>query len=143
MIKKLSYNDGDIYNTKSILYGAIGDLLRQTEFTSKKSESEIVDKIISYSIENISHELDLEQVSAVLGYNRNYLLHIIKSTAGINFRMLSNCIKFERSKSLLINTENSMGEIAYLSGFGTEQSFNRVFRTLSGMTPTEYRNKIL
>lgn len=140
MLTKLSYNQKPTaYDIKSLLYSAIGTFLSSASLIEKKNESEAVDKIISYSAENISSELDLSMVAEALGYSRNYLSHIMKKSIGINFRSFLNCIKFEIAKNLLLNTNKSISEIGHSSGFGTERSFNRSFKSLSGLTPKEYR----
>ncbi len=132
-------SDSTAYDMKSLLYKAIGTFLKNTTLIKKKNKATAIDKIISYSVNNISSELNLSTVAQELGYSSNYLSHIIKNTVGINFSSLLNCIKFEIAKNLLINTDKSITEIAHLSGFGTERSFNRVFKDLSGLTPGEYK----
>jgi AraC-like DNA-binding protein len=39
----------------------------------------------------------------------------------------------------LIETERSVSEVAFASGFGNLSAFNRAFRKLRGVTPREFR----
>ncbi len=130
-----------IYTMKAFLYNAIGEFLSTAKFISKNSKPEISDKILDYVLNHIEEDLNLEKIAIALGYSRNYLSHNIKKQFGINFKTLLNCIRIENAKSLLVNTNNTIGEISYLSGFGTERSFNRVFLSLLGITPSQYRNR--
>jgi len=58
-----------------------------------------------------------------------------------NFNRLINTMRVEHAKNLLKETDSNILEIALDSGFNSKPTFNRVFRDLSGQTPTQYRNK--
>ena len=49
-----------------------------------------------------------------------------------------NQFRIEESKLLLRGGALSMGEIAKKLGFSSQQHFSRQFRTVTGMTPSEY-----
>jgi len=50
--------------------------------------------------------------------------------------------QLERAQELLRTTNRGTAQIAVDAGFGTPRSFFRVFRKSTGMTPTEYRQKL-
>ena len=49
-------------------------------------------------------------------------------------------VRIEAAKTLLLETNQSMAQIARATGFGEQDLFSRTFRRQTGMTPTEYRN---
>lgn len=50
--------------------------------------------------------------------------------------------QIERAQELLRTTDCGTGQIAADAGFGTARSFFRAFRRATGLTPTEYRQKM-
>ncbi len=137
----LDAEEASIYLYHAMLNCAIDCFLSSAVLKEKKTDVRNINDIVFYTAEHLNTELDLKEVAKALGYSSNYLSHIIKSNIGINFRTLLNLMKFERAKTLLRITSKSMSEIAHLSGFGTERSFNRVFKALSSVTPREYRER--
>ena len=53
-------------------------------------------------------------------------------------RSLLSSIRIEESKLLLRDGSLSMGEAAKQLGFSSQQQFSRQFRSVTGMTPSEY-----
>jgi len=71
--------------------------------------------------------------------NANYLSSLFTSHLGIGFRDYLNRVRLERAKRLLRNTTQTIGEIAFGTGFEDQSYFNRRFRAATGMTPGEWR----
>lgn len=46
----------------------------------------------------------------------------------------------EEAKSILLNTDHTVGEIAYDLGFEYPQYFSKLFKLKTGKTPVEYRS---
>jgi AraC-like DNA-binding protein len=57
----------------------------------------------------------------------------------LTFRELVQSIQQEVSMNLLRNTSQSMGEIAFQTGFSEQSAFNRAFKRWTGQSPTSYR----
>ena len=59
-----------------------------------------------------------------------------------NFNQFVNSYRLKEAKILLKQTpELSISEVSELSGFGSVNSFLRIFKNTEKITPTEYRNK--
>jgi AraC-like DNA-binding protein len=46
----------------------------------------------------------------------------------------------DKAKTKLLNTQESVSQIAYSLGFNYPNHFSKVFRNKTGMSPIEYRN---
>jgi AraC-like DNA-binding protein len=56
---------------------------------------------------------------------------------------LINSYRVNEAKALLINEpQDTILDIAYAAGFNSKASFNRIFKKVTGMTPSEYRLKM-
>ncbi|OCX50900.1 transcriptional regulator [Mucilaginibacter sp. PPCGB 2223] len=70
----------------------------------------------------------------------NYLSDLLKRETGMNAQ---DCIHYhliEEAKNLLLSSNKSVGELAFLLGFEYPQYFSRLFKSKTGMTPVEFRN---
>ena len=88
----------------------------------------------------LNPELNISQISIAIGTNRSYVSKCINSIKGQNFSQFVNTHRIAYAKSLL-KDENvvSISEIAFQSGFGSLDAFNRTFKNNEKLTPKEYR----
>ena len=49
--------------------------------------------------------------------------------------------RLDRARRLLTDTGMSMKEVAFAAGFRSARQMGRVFRRLSGMSPSQYRRR--
>lgn len=87
-------------------------------------------------------KLTLSDVAKEFGYSPNYLSTLIKKQTGNPFTYHVNNMRVEGAKLLLKEQPLSLREIAYSCGFEDEKYFMRVFKNITGMTPSEYRNNL-
>lgn len=65
---------------------------------------------------------------------------MLGSLTGINTQQYIQSKIIEQSKDLLGSTALSVSEIAYKLGFEHPQSFNKLFKTKTNLSPLAYRN---
>jgi len=81
----------------------------------------------------------VQQLAAKLAVSPSYLSDMLRSLTGQNAQQHIHNKLIERSKTLLSTTALSVGEIAYRLGFSYPQSFNRLFKKETELSPGEYR----
>jgi AraC-like DNA-binding protein len=84
-------------------------------------------------------ELSLRKVAKVANINPSYLSEKFKQVTGVKFVDYIARTRFERSCGLLRDVDIRISEVAFAVGFQSLSQFNRVFKRLSGQSPTEYR----
>lgn len=86
------------------------------------------------SLAAFAHELDLEP---------HHLSRFLNIHLQTTFTRLINTYRVNAAKTLLTgNPSVTILAIAYSSGFNSKASFNRIFKSSTGMTPSEYRLKM-
>lgn len=60
----------------------------------------------------------------------------------MNFSTYVNQQRIDYAKNLLISTKLSVAEIAFESGYDSLRTFNRSFRQISGISPTDFRRTL-
>lgn len=81
---------------------------------------------------------NIESISEQLGLSKRSLNRRL-SESGHNFRNLVSQTQREVSEDLLKNSVNSVGEIAFRTGFSEQSAFNRAFKRWTGISPIEFR----
>lgn len=85
-------------------------------------------------IPSIHHIADLTAMS-----NRTLTRRL--SETGVTYRDLIKKTQESIAKEMLRNTAQSVGEIAFLTGFSEQSAFNRAFKKWTGLTPSDYRKQ--
>lgn len=96
--------------------------------------------VISYLQKNFTEDISLKQIANIFGYNKKYLSTVLHSLTGMHFSDLTAMYRVEYAKELLTkNSELSIAEISGKCGFSAINTFNRQFKKLTSMAPTQYR----
>jgi AraC-like DNA-binding protein len=104
-----------------------------------ENENQQIKSFLHY-INNNFHDpnLTLKQVSGQTGTNQRRIAGSIQQSFGCNFKTYINRLRINESKRLLVESELNMGEIASKVGFSNQTHFNRVFKGLEGISPSEF-----
>ena len=88
----------------------------------------------------LNSELKLQDFADMLCTNRTYIIDGIKAASGQTFTQFVNTYRVEQAKQLLTRyPDKKMSAVSMESGFATESSFFRIFKTATGITPSEWR----
>ncbi len=74
-----------------------------------------------------------------LNHSSNYLSDLLKKETGRNALDHIHFFVIEKAKTTLLNSENTVSEIAYDLGFEYPQSFGKLFKNKTGLSPAKYR----
>lgn len=77
---------------------------------------------------------------AELNMSSNYLSDLLKKETGKNAQEHIHHFVVDRAKTLLLNSTDSVSQVAYELGFDYPQHFSKVFKKKTGVSPAEYRN---
>jgi AraC family transcriptional regulator, transcriptional activator of pobA len=81
----------------------------------------------------------VKYIAGELNVSADYLSDMLRNLTGQNTQQHIHNGLIEKAKVVLATTKLSVGEIAYDFGFEFPQSFNKLFKSKTAMTPLEYR----
>jgi AraC-like DNA-binding protein len=94
---------------------------------------------INYINENFTKDLKLDEVAKKFLLSRTYFCELFKKNVGTTFNKYINMLRIGRAKMLLSNTNMSITDVAFSSGFNDTSNFSRQFAKHINLTPSEYR----
>ena len=117
-------------------------VMEQSEFeNTRQSDGILYQKVISYLSEHFREDITLRKLAGSFNYNEKYLSHSLHTLTGMHFSHLLAVYRVQAAKSLLIKEPSEpVSDIAFQSGFSAINSFNRAFKKITGVTPTQYRS---
>lgn len=113
--------------------------------TRRTVYNDVIARLDEYLRQRLDKESALEgvptvaEVSEYLGLSMHNLTDMLKSLTGQNTQQHIHNRLIEKAKEVLVSSELSIAEIAYELGFEHPQSFNRLFKQKTNVSPVEYR----
>lgn len=101
----------------------------------------ILNKIIGYLYIHIENSITLEKMANDLNLSVGYLSNTFKKNMGISIMKYFKELKINRAKVLLITTNKSILEISTLLCFCDQGNFCKFFKSIIGLTPSQFRNQ--
>lgn len=98
--------------------------------------------IMDYISINFLLPLTLDSIAKEFGVSKYYISRIFSDKIKMNFRNYLGVIRVEYAAKLIRLTNDSFTEISAKSGFESQRTFNRVFRSVYKMSPREYKYNI-
>lgn len=117
----------------------VGD---QIAVWSLNSEPPVIARARSYILEHQAEDLSLGQVARAVNASSFYFCKLFKKATGINFIDHVSNLRIEKAKNLLLNPDCLISEIAFEVGFQSLTHFNRVFKKITGQSPSQYRAQL-
>jgi AraC-like DNA-binding protein len=99
-------------------------------------------KVTEYIMRNFDKEITLPEVASIANMAVTTFCNFFKDHFRVTFVEYLNTVRIGYACKLLADDDHNIVEIAYESGFKNLANFNRQFKRLKNMTPTEYRKTI-
>ncbi|MCD7956705.1 MAG: helix-turn-helix domain-containing protein [Lachnospiraceae bacterium] len=96
-------------------------------------------KAIKYIKENYNRQITAEKLAEVVNLSPVYFSHLFKKQIGMNMTDYITDYRMKIAKKKLLETDDTIYEIALSVGFQEQRYFSKRFKQIVGMTPTEFR----
>lgn len=127
------------YALASYLYLILNECEKHAVRTGLKDTS-ILRLVPEYVSEHLAEDITLAKVAMHLGYEYHYFSSLFHECFAVNFKRFLNILRFNNACKLLSDNSLTVSEVADSSGFGSLRNFNRIFKELSGISPSEFRS---
>jgi AraC-like DNA-binding protein len=103
------------------------------QYTPKKLQ--LVEHLKKYMHTHYHHPVSLSDLAAHADRSPNYICNVFKEMFGQSPVDYLNQIRVDAARELLLNTEQSISEIALQVGFSDPYYFSKVYKKVTGMAP--------
>ena len=115
----------------------LSDVSFNKETTSYNSRR--IEKIMAYVNNNFNQNITLSDAAKLAGMTEVSLSRFFKLRTGKTFVETLNEVRLGNASRMLIETTDSINEIAYKCGFNNMSNFNRIFKKKKDSTPKDFR----
>ncbi|HTO04581.1 MAG TPA: AraC family transcriptional regulator [Opitutus sp.] len=105
-------------------------------------EPPAITRVRTFIAEHQSEELSLAAAARSVNMSEFHFCKLFKRATGFTFTSYLARLRIEAVKSRLLNAHVHVSEAAFAAGFQSLSQFNRVFRRITGVSPSEYRHRI-
>lgn len=114
-----------------------------TEHTASTESrlTETLRPVLTYIQKHHSESVTIEQLAKIAHMSSSYFMSCFKQNFGLGAIEYLNQVRIRSACDLLRNTDRSISDIAFDTGFHNLSNFNRQFRTKVGCSPQTYRKE--
>lgn len=98
-----------------------------------------IKQAIEYIHENFKSQINMAVVSNHVSMNYSLFSVLFKQYTGTNFVNYLQNIRIDEAKKLLLKTNYRINEISVRCGFASEKHFLKLFKTITGVSPSDWR----
>jgi two-component system, response regulator YesN len=118
--------------------------LTQSAFEAKNLERvKLIARGLEFIRRHYQENISLEDVSRAVGRSPSFIKKILREELGLSFTEYLTRIRMEASERYLRNPALSLAEVAQMVGYSDQSYFGKIFKGQYGMTPAQYRKKVV
>lgn len=108
-----------------------------------RSQVDVVKKVEKYMTNHLEQRLTIDELSQEFCISATALKSLFKEIYGKPIFTYMKDYRIQKAKDLLIESDYNISEIATIVGYKSQSKFGAVFRDTTGLTPFEYRKKLV
>ncbi len=117
----------------------ISEVAAKISISPELNEPDGIRKSRDYIEKHIDEKITLDQAASVANMSASHFCRVFKKATDMNFSEYVARHRVEKAKEMLVESNYTMAHVAYDCGFNSVTDFNRTFKKITGITPTEYR----
>ncbi len=109
--------------------------------SGSRHRSDLLRVLEAFEEEESLEDCSLERFAERLSLSPRHASRLFRQELGCTFSDYMLKLRIDRAKKLLLSTDQSVTDIAMLTGWGSLSHFNATFRRRVGATPSEFRSR--
>jgi AraC-like DNA-binding protein len=110
--------------------------------SKKENDHKKINDVFNYVMKNFQKDIELDEIAKIASMSTTAFCRFFKIRTRKTFSEFLNEVRIGNACKLLINSSDSITEIAYKSGFNNSSNFNRAFKKITNYTPSGYLKRL-
>ncbi len=123
-------------------YEKIVNTLLAVNYEESNTDNLTILKVINYIRDNYSKDITLSDAANLVGVTPEYLSKLFYQQINVNFVVFLRNFRISVAKRMILSGKYRIQDIADQVGFKDPKYFNKVFKTVCGISPSEYKKVI-
>jgi len=115
---------------------------KQLKSTKKNYDDEICDRVLNYMETSLNSHLTIDQICMANSIGRSYLQNLFQTRYQCGVIEYFSKIKIKAAKQHIRDNHMNFSQIGEVLGYSSVHYFSRQFKTITGMTPSEYASSV-
>lgn len=128
---------------KVVFFKLMELVLNSSQQCAQSKKSELMLQAVQYMHLRYNKPLSVTHISQYIGVERRRFAYLFERYTGMTPNHYLTSFRMKRSRELLRAHHYSVAEIAELVGYHDSFYFSRVFKKYNGVSPSDYRKKII
>ncbi len=108
----------------------------------KKTDEDRINAIFEFSVRNFREKMILDDVAREANMNPHSFCRYFKAKTGKTFTQFLAELRVGHACKQLMETNKTMQQVCFESGFNNTTSFHQFFKKITGMSPAAYRKDV-
>ncbi|MDF2787630.1 MAG: DNA-binding response regulator [Neobacillus sp.] len=134
----------DAQNTKEVI-AQLNKFINEAKQCIFSSENQIdninLKRLLEFIKEHYAEPITLTEVAKHFHFNPSYLSSYFSTHKGEGFIEYLNRVRIEEASKLLVEGRANISEISGMVGYSDHSYFCKVFKKITGLSPSQYRRK--
>ncbi len=110
-------------------------------FKNTNTSYPVCGTVAEWISKNCSRKIEVEEISANFGYNKDYISRVFKKNFGLSLKEYIDSERMKYIKGVLLTTEYPLKQVSRMCGFSDYKSFLKFFSYHNEETPHDFRKK--
>ncbi len=133
----------DAFRASALAYEFMIELLSEAAAarSEKTGSTQIVQEIRQHCLNHLSETLDVETLAEVTGYSRWHFTRLFEEAAGMTPAKFVTDLRMRAALRMLQSTHWRIKEIAAACGYNDPSYFCKIFKSVHGQSPGDFRKQ--
>ncbi len=125
--------------SKALFLNILEEIVLSVKLLDYQDKKEKMSSIIEYMQENYANNMTVPDIANHFNIERRKLTYVFEKRMGVSPTTYLTDLRIQKSKLLLRTSDLSLSEISEKVGYTDYFYFSRVFKKVTGLSPTEFR----
>ncbi|MGA0558390.1 helix-turn-helix domain-containing protein [Larkinella sp. VNQ87] len=111
--------------------------------TVDEADTDRINRILQFSLENYHRPITLQEIAEVAAMSPHSFCRYFKAHNRKTFSQFLTELRVGKACSLLLESNLSVAQICFESGFNSFSNFNKYFKSVMGLSPLKYQQQYM